>query len=206
MAIDRGYITLAEFKLYKSSTSTGTTYDSLIEDLIEAASRYIDSQTYRFFYSSTGQTVYYTPEMHDMLIVDDIYSITTLKTDEDGDGTFENTWTTGATGDFWLMPFNAGAFGNSGAFSYKWIDINPEGDYSFPTVPKSVQIIGDFGWSGVPQDIKQACYEITNASYGRRSGQNMTSVAEVTAAGIVLTPEDIPQSARKIINAYRRIL
>ena len=206
MAIDRGYITTAEFRAtYKGPTGSFDT--GLIEDLIEGASRYIDNQTYRFFYTSTGQTIYYTPELHDTLFVNDLYGITTLKTDEDGDGTFENTWNTGAnTGDFWLMPFNAGVLGNSGSFCYQWLDINPEGAYTFPKAPRSVQIVGDFGWSGVPADIKQACYEITNASYGRRSGQNMTAVAEVTAAGVVLTPEDIPQSARKIINAYRRFI
>ena len=205
MAIDRGYITLAEYKLYKSSATTGT-FDALLEDIIEAASRYIDSQTYRFFYNSTGQTVYYTPEFSDILFTHDITAITTLKTDEDGDGTFENTWTTGATGDYYLMPFNAGAFGNSGAYAYQWIEINPEGDYTFPKAFKGVQIVGDFGWKGAPADIKMACTEITNATYMRRSGQNMTAVAEVTGAGVVLTPEDIPQSARKIINAYRKFL
>jgi len=124
MAIDRGYITLAEFKVYKGSTSTGTTYDALIEDIIEAASRHIDALTRRFFHTSTGQTAYYTPEMRDMLIVDDIYAITTLKTDEDGDGTYENTWDDDvSTGDFWLMPFNSAVLGNSGAYSYNWIEI-----------------------------------------------------------------------------------
>jgi len=206
LAITNGYITTAEFRAtYKGSTGSFDT--GLIEDLIEGASRYIDNQTYRFFYTSTGQTVYYTPELNDTLFINDIYGITTLKTDEDGDGTFENTWNTGAnTGDFWLMPLNAGLFGNSGSYCYQWIDINPEGDYTFPTAPRSVQIVGDFGWSGIPADIKVACYEIVNASYGRRSGQNMTAVAEVTAAGVVLTPEDIPQSARKIINSYRRFI
>ena len=212
MAITNGYITTAEFRAtYKGSTGS---YDTgLIEDLIEAASRYIDSQAYRFFYSSTGAadgngvTAYFTPELTDTLFVNDLHAIYSLKTDEDGDGTFENTWDTGAnTGDFWLMPFNAGVLGDTGAFCYKWIDINPNGDYTFPKAPRSVQIVGSWGWSGVPADIKVACYEIVNASYGRRSGQNMTAVAEITAAGVVLTPEDIPQSARKIINAYRRFV
>jgi hypothetical protein len=205
MAVDRGYISVADYKLYKNSTATGT-FDSLIEDLIEAASRYIDAKSHRFFYSSTGKTAYYTPELSNVLFIDDLYAITTLKTDEDGDGTFETTWTTGATGDYYLMPFNAASFGNSGAYAYQWIEVNPEGDYSFPKSFRSVQVIGDFGWSGVPADIKQACLEIVNAAYLRRSGQNMSAVAEVTGAGVVLTPEDIPRSASNIINAYRKII
>lgn len=205
MAIDRGYCTLAEFRLYKKTTTTGT-HDPMLEDLVEAASRYIDTQTNRFFYTSTGKTAYYTPEFSDMLLIDDLYAVTTLKTDEDGDGTYENTWTTGATGDFYLMPFNAASFGNSGSYSYQWIEINPEGDYTFPKAFRSVQLIGDYGWSGIPADIKMACLEIVNAAYLRRTGQNMSAVAEVTGAGVVLTPQDIPQSARSIINARRKIL
>jgi hypothetical protein len=212
VAIINGYITTAEFRgTYKGSTGS---YDTgLIEDLIEAASRYIDNQTYRFFHTSTGSTggngatVYYTPELSDTLFINDIHVIYSLKTDEDGSGGFKTEWNTGVnTGDFWLMPFNASAFDNTGSFCYQWIDINPQGNYTFPKAPRSVQIVGSFGWSGVPADIKQACYEIVNSSYGRRSGQNMTAVAEVTAAGVVLTPEDIPQSSRKIINAYRRFV
>jgi len=204
MAIDRGYITLAEFRLYKKTSNTGM--DDMLEDLVEASSRYIDNQCNRFFYTSTGQTIYYTPEMSDTLLIHDIYGITTLKTDEDGDGTYENTWSTSlSTGDFWLMPFNADKFGNSGSYCWNRLDINPEGAYTFPKAQHSVQLIADFGWSGVPADIKQACMEIVNAAYGRRTGQNMSAVAEVTAAGVVLTPADIPQSARAIIDAYRKL-
>jgi len=212
MAITNGYITTAEFRAtYKGST--GSADSGLLEDLIEGASRYIDTQTYRHFYSSTGTTggngvtMYYTPEMSNTLFINDMHAIYSLHTDEDGDGTFENTGNTGVnTGDFWLMPLNAGVVENTGSFCYEWIDINPSGAITFPLAPRSVQIVGSFGWSGVPADIKVACYEIVNASYGRRSGQNMTAVAEVTAAGVVLTPEDIPQSARKIINAYRKFI
>jgi hypothetical protein len=212
MAITNGYISLAEFRLtYKGSTGSFDT--GLIEDLIEGASRYIDAGTYRHFYSSTGTTggngltAYYTPEMPDTLLINDIHALYSLKTDEIGDGSFSTAWDTGAnTGDFWLMPINAGVLGDTTAYCYQRIDVNPNGNYAFPKAPRSVQLVASFGWSGVPADIKVACYEIVNASYGRRSGQNMTAVAEVTAAGIVLTPEDIPQSARKIINAYRRFV
>ena len=211
MAINNGYITSTGFSAtYKGSTGAHDT--GLIEELIEAASRYIDSQTYRFFYTSTGTTggngvtAYYTPEFPDILFPDDMFAIYSLKTDEDGDGTFECTGNTGVnTGDFWLMPFNTATLGNTG-YAYQWIELNPGGNLTFPIAPRSVEIVGSFGWNAVPPDIKLACYEIVNASYGRRSGQNMTAVAEVTAAGIVLTPEDIPRSARNIINSYRKLV
>ena len=205
MAINNGYATLAEFRTnYKKSSATSDS--GIIEDLIESASRYIYRYCGQTFYTSTGLTVYYTPTDTNVIFIDNLYGLTTLKTNEDGDGTYENTWNTGQnTGDFYLMPFNARALGNTGE-PYTYIEVNPEGDYTFPKAPKGVQIIGDFGWSSVPDDIKVACLEITNASFGRRSGQNMSGVAEVTAAGVVLTPEDIPASARGILSHYRRLV
>jgi hypothetical protein len=204
VAITNGYLTLVEFKSYKGGTGvfdTNAADDNLIEQLIEGASRFIDNGAGRSFYSDTGETRYYTAKFPDMLFIDDLYGITTLKTDEDGDGTYENTWNTGqSTGDFWLMPLNA-TLNNQ---SYSWLEVNPEGDYTFPTNKKGVQIKGDWGLSAVPDIIKMACYEIVNAAYGRKSGQNLTGNAEVTAAGIVITPDDITPFARSVIDAYRR--
>lgn len=201
MAITNGYLTLAEFKAYKDITSSDTTDDAVIEKIIEGASRFIDDITGQTFYSDTGETRYFTATDNEVLFIDNLYGITTLKTDEDQDGTYENTWNTGqTTGDFYLMPFNAAIKGRP----YSWIEASDEGDYTFPKTQKGVQIVGDWGYSAVPADIKMACYEIANAAYGRRSGQNLTGAAEVTAAGIVITPQDITPYARTIIASYKR--
>jgi hypothetical protein len=191
-------LTLAEFKAYVDDQgNTDTTDDGVMEDIIEAASRYIDRQTNQFFYDDEDATRYYTPEANDFLITDPIQSITTLKTDSDGDRTYEDTW---QSTDYDLMPFNPE---NS---SYTWIETTPDGDYSFPKIKKGVEITGDFGYASTPDDIKLACMEIAKAAYSRRYGQNMTGNAEVTAAGVVITPQDIPAFARSIIRGYRRIV
>jgi len=201
VAITNGYLTLAEFKAYKNITGSDTTDDTVIERLIEGASRFIDNMTGQFFYSDTGETRYFSAEYGGILFIPNLYGITTLKTDEDQDGTFENTWNTGQnTGDFYLMPFNAVLDGKS----YSWIQANEEGDYVFPTTRKGVEIKGDWGYSAVPNEIKTACYEIVNAAYGKRSGQNLTGNAEVTGAGIVITPEDITPYARSILKQWQR--
>jgi hypothetical protein len=54
-------------------------------------------------------------------------------------------------------------------------------------------------------DIKQACLEIAVAAYRRRKGQFMTGTAQVTGAGVVITPQDVPGQAREIINKYVRV-
>ena len=53
--------------------------------------------------------------------------------------------------------------------------------------------------------IKQACYLITNHLYHSRHGENVESIAQVTAAGIVLSPSDIPSTALRILAPYRRL-
>lgn len=52
-------------------------------------------------------------------------------------------------------------------------------------------------------DIRQACLMIANAYYKRRYGESTSSVATVTAAGVVITPQDIPSVAAKTIERYR---
>lgn len=81
---------------------TATTDDTIIRKMCEAASRAIDTWTNRFFYAQSA-TRYFDGRVP--LWVDDLLSITTIKTDEDGDGTFENTLT--VTTDYLLYPLNS---------------------------------------------------------------------------------------------------
>ena len=122
-----------------------------IENMITAISRVIDDICDRTFYS-TSETRYYTALRSDYIDVDDLLSVTTLKTDEDGDRVYEVTWQ--AT-DFDLMPFNA----NLDGWAYTYIETTPNGDYSFPkNIAKGVEIAGSFGFaSTTPSPIREAC-------------------------------------------------
>lgn len=53
-------------------------------------------------------------------------------------------------------------------------------------------------------DIVQSCLEITASAYRRRKGQGVTGAAQVTAAGVVITPQDVPGQAREILDKYVR--
>lgn len=133
---------------------TGETFaDDDIDLALTAASRGIDNTCNRRFYadSDATQVRYYTPQGSDLLRVDDIVTLTTLKTDPGGDGTFEETWTENT--DFVLEPLNASAD------SEPWttVCLHPNGSYYFPVgYPRSVQITAKFGWSSTPEEIKQA--------------------------------------------------
>jgi len=87
---------------------------------------------------------------------DDIVSVTTLKTSSDG-VTYDTTWT---ASDYQLEPLN----GVSGGLVTSYTRIRAVGDYTFPSWNTSgtyallapVQIAGVFGWSNIPNAIKQA--------------------------------------------------
>ena len=170
--------------------------DAVIEDIIEAASRYIDNETRRRFYSSSaGETRYYQTTNPYRVFIDDLLSVTSIKIDEDYDRTYETTL---AATDYILCPDNAALNGEP----YTFIERDPLGNHPFPSHRKGIQIIGEWGYStAAPDDIKQACIAIVVSLYQSRRGMGMEGVAQVTGAGVVITPKDVPQFAAKIIAA-----
>lgn len=157
------YCTLAEFKAAAFPTGVvDTSSDDVIEAAIEAASRAIDRYCGRRFYvNAADETRYVSPERTDEIFVEDVVSITTLKTDADGDRTYETTW---AATDYDLLPDNAALEGKP----YTRIMLAPQGRYSFPTFRKSVEIVGNFGFPTIPADVHVAC-QIQAVRYFKRS-------------------------------------
>ena len=95
MAVVNGYATLAEAKGFLSITDSAVD-DTLLENMIEAASRSIDRIANRRFYlDSTASARQYRVSSPVILYTDDIGTTTGLivQTDDDGDGTFETTLT-----------------------------------------------------------------------------------------------------------------
>jgi len=139
--------------------------DSTMESMIEGISRAIDKHCKRRFYTTAeDETRYYTADYSDLLYPGDIISITTLKTDDGGDGTFETTWTEDT--DFYLEPYNAALDDEP----YTRIVIAPLGNYSFPRkVRKGVQIVGKFGYSSsTPDNINEACLLMAERLFKRK--------------------------------------
>jgi len=160
MAITNGYCTLAELKWQLDITSTDATRDTHLEEVVEGVSRWIDSFCNRYFYADDSATKYFSAVDHDYCVVQDLRSITTLKTDNDGDRTYERTWS--AT-DYDLMPFD-----QPNDFPYTHIRPAPNGSYTFPSFRKGVEIVGNFGWASVPFPIKQACLIQAERVYMRK--------------------------------------
>lgn len=136
------YLGLKALKSVQSIASTDTSDDSRLRAVLEAISVAIDDlceRTFRIYLA----THYYTPAYADRLYLDhDLLAITTLKTDEGGDGTFEYTWD--SSDDYHLKPFNAAARKRP----YWEIAVpGSGGDYSFPCgVSRSVEVVGRWGY------------------------------------------------------------
>lgn len=189
MAITNGYCTLVELKteLTNNQGTFAAGEDSSLEGAIEAASRAIDDYTGTRFFATT-ETRYYTPAFHDLIVIDDLLSVTTLKTDEDDDGTYEVTWT---SSDYRLEPVNAAADG----LPYRRIRTKADGSYSFPiSVDAGVEITGSFGFnsgasSNCPARIKRACLLLAQRIWRRKDA--IFGVAGAPAVGVQVIVAEI---------------
>lgn len=196
MTIANGYCTLAEARTWLGYKSTDTTDDALIEAIIEEVSRWIDNYCQRRFYkNAVDETRYYTARNDYVVETDDIVSITTLKTDNDGDGTFETAW---STDNYVLWPFN-------GEEPYQRIEVNRGSmTYLFPQLKKGVQVVGVFGWSSVPPTIKRACAMQTARIFKRQDA--IFGIAGSTAMGeMTISMPGLDSDVEQLIRLYVKV-
>lgn len=154
MSITNGYATLNEAKAALSikSQSDPDRFVAL-ERMVESASRLVDAWCHRQFYQET-ETRHFAAQATAWLGIDDLVSVTTLKTDDDGDRTYETTW---AATDYYLEPVNAAAHGEP----YTRIRLDAvSGDTTFSPYPKGVELAGVWGWPSVPKPIVEATLRI----------------------------------------------
>jgi len=204
MAITNGYCSLADVKA--AARITDTSDDTLLELSIESASREIDSYTERVFYSTGGTPVarVYIPQDIYLVETDDIISVTTVKSDSAGDGTFDITWT--AT-DFQLEPLN----GRAGGIDTPATRIRAIGDYLWPVYePRnvnsnqaSVQVTGVFGFATVPTAVRQACILSALRQYKRY--ESPTGVLGFSDLGAVRVGTKLDPDVERMIQPYRKV-
>lgn len=187
MAITNGYCTLSELK--SRLDILGDSYDAILEQNIEAASRKIDGYCGRHFYSAT-ETHYYQSERWDEVDTDDIVSVSSLTTDEDGSRTYATTW--GAL-DFELGP------GDSAP--YTRIYATPTGAYAFPFERRSIRVAGTFGWSAVPDAVREATLILAARFYKRKDAP--FGIAGAPELGQLTLPANDPDVIR-LVSDYRK--
>jgi hypothetical protein len=203
LAIVNGYATLAEVKA--AARITDSIDDSLLETAIESSSRDIDAYTERVFFSSGATAVarVYIPQDIYLVETDDIISVTTIKSDSGGNGTFDITW---AATDYQLEPLN----GLAGGISTPTTRIRAIGDYLWPVYePRnvnsnqaSVQVTGVFGFASMPSAIKQATILASLRAYKRY--ESPTGVLGFSDMGVVRVGRLDPDVER-LVAPYRKI-
>lgn len=121
--------------IYNDLSATGGNDLTLMRRFAEAASRQFDIHSGRRCFVM-DETRYYPGAGSKLWLDDDLLSITSLKTDDDGDGTFETTW---AATDYQLLPMNG--------VPYEAIEISDFGTQSSfaAGVRRGVEIVGSFG-------------------------------------------------------------
>ena len=156
-----GYVSTADLKNYIGLTGSGK--DTNISNAIQAASRQIDRITRRrFWQDSTTQNKFFTPVSNIFLDVPDISTSTGLvvKLDDNDDGTHEKTLTLDT--DFILTPVNPKIIHIDGGTTYlepftQLKILNTRTSERFdPDIVNHVKITAKFGFSFIPEPIKQA--------------------------------------------------
>jgi len=194
--ITNGYTTRQEVLDLIRAESTDVLDDAVIDALITQASRWIDRHTGRTFYARTETRLYDIPDYdggRTLLLDDDLITVTTLT---NGDLVVLTT------ADYFLLPRNV-----SPKYAIKLKDVSDkiwevDSDSSAEGV---ISVAGTWGYAATcPADVEQACQLICVQMYRNRFGPNTTGAATLTAAGVVISPQDIPSSAIALLRAYVR--
>jgi hypothetical protein len=156
---------------------------TILELALGAASRWIDEHKGTRFYA-VAETRHYTADYPDLLYPDDVLSVTELKTDSNGDGSYDRTW---AVNEYVLGPVNAPADGRP------YREIRPFRYHkAFPSHRNAVKVTGSFGYSATPpRAIKQACLLIAQRLYKRREAIFGVGSLAGGIGGLVVVQEQI---------------
>jgi len=275
--MQNSYATLAEYKDYVTARgqtpNTDATDDTLVESLLESASRYIDDETGRVFYPYIQARYFDVPQDRELPLDEDLLEVITLT---NGDSA------TMSASEYHLVPKNIyPAYGLkiTDISSYMW-QSNAQG-----SLENAVSVLAIWGYrqkynvsgwkaggalgaaisttSGTSATMtvghtlltgqtwrigneiltgsassdaltiergfngstaathdngttvyywqpetgaKNAVLEIANSAYHRRFGRSTSDSVTVTAAGVVISPRDVPAQARAFIYSHRSII
>jgi len=195
VTITNGYTDLNTLKL--SLKITDTVDDAWLTICINAASRAIDNLCERVFYQTSATRVY-APNDNFVTEIDDLVSVTTLKTSTNVDGVFDQTW---KVKDYQLEPLN----GIAGGIPSPATLVRAVNDYWFPTAGQeaTVQIVGVFGWAAVPDAVEQACL-LQAARYYKRADSPMGVAGFGDGMGVIRLSRIDPDIAT-LLEPYQRI-
>ena len=191
------YASLSQFKAAVGITDT--TDDAALQNVLDATDTLIDLYCDRKTgFGTASETRYYTAEDYQYVLTDDLVSVTTLQTDDDANGTYETTWTSGT--DFVLAPRNAALDG----FPYTEIDTSVTWPRNFPKdVYLGVKVTGVFGFPSVPSAVVQAEIIQAGAVWNSRTAP-FGVIGSADLGGILRMSRALHPEAALILEPYRK--
>jgi hypothetical protein len=193
MAITNGYATLAEVKGALRIPQADTLDDTLLETVIEAASREIDGYTERSFYNAGTAVRLFLPTDSFLTEIDDAISISKIESSTDGT-IFNIDWD--LSRDVQFEPLN----GVVGGLDVPIQRLRAVGNYLFPiwhvktpnAYEATVRVTGVWGWQSVPLAIKQATILYAARQYKRYdSPLGVAGFGDLTAINITRVDPDV---------------
>lgn len=154
----RLYTSVEQLKSRVGITDTADDFECQLA--VQAAASEIQRITGRFFWNETGTRTYRNMSIYDVDI-DDLVSITSLATDQDGDGVYETVWTANQYQlEVTQHIYNPAAKGEPWPYTKIQALGVPGGNY-LPYVwawshQDRVQVTGTWGWAAVPVLVRQA--------------------------------------------------
>lgn len=169
-----------------------------------SASRAIEQHCQRVFWRSATGTVRTfeagaDPYCLTMPAFSDLVSVSSVATDEAGDGLFSTVW---SVSDYQLYPTNPAAAPEPRPYT----KIRAIGSRRFPLLysrldsTSRIQITGAFGWPAVPQGIKQAALILAQETY--KAKDTFGGVAGFGEFGVVRLSQN--PMLGTYVNPYRR--
>ena len=198
MTITNGYLTQAEALAYVGQNLVQDT--SLLDDVVTSSSRMIDRSCGREFFQVTeARTFAPSDDIYTLSFgsFNDLVSVTTLKTDPTGGGTYS---TTIAATSYQLLPYNAPQADEP----YTNLQLLGGVQWPVPTFnmrQNTVEITGVWGWPAVPLDVKQAC-RIIVAEISKMQ-ESPLGVAGFGEFGVMRVSKTMPPRAMQLLAPYR---
>jgi hypothetical protein len=196
MPITNGYCTLNEVKA--ALRLSDAIDDALIENSIEGASRRIDGYCGRFFYQTTQAIKFFASDSY-RLPVPDISSTSGLvvATDDDGDGTFETTWTLNT--DYVVEPLDAVLQ------TRPYRTITAIGGKTFPLfyIPQEmgVRVTATWGWAAIPDDVREACVLLSMRQFARYNA----ALGVMAFGDMAVSVRSVDPDVRDLLSPYRML-
>jgi hypothetical protein len=198
MAITNGLCTLSDVK--QAMSIYDSTDDSRIELAINTASRMIEAECNRRFYQDANASArVYVASTYTLTLTDDISTTSGLivKTDNGATGTFSQTWT---SSDYQLEPLNGVIDGQ--AWPYTQIRAIRSLTFPFDYGQALVQVTARWGWSAVPDPVKQA--GIIQSVSIFKAAEAPFGALGLAETGILRIRSGLHPTALALVQPYRR--